>query len=273
MLKSGVLILTVFPFPNRSPRLPLDGAGLSGAGCGTGRGAGARITGDGAGTGTAWTTGMGRGAGTTTGTRTRPMVRLPEDCCPLLPLPATTELTVWETSGAIWETTWLTTSLEEERLEDDWVLEVVELEEAEAGRLEDPEMAELTVWLTRGWIWLTTLFTISEVREEEDCWLLLLEDPEEKLEPEPKLEDPELDPKLEDPELEPKLEDPELDPKDDPEEEPKLDPEEEPKLEDDPAENDDPDEDELEEEAGLSLMVTKFGFTSLVSVYPMAPAV
>lgn len=152
------------------------------------------------------------------------------------------------------------------------MLEVVELEE-EAGRLEDPEMAELTVWLTRGWIWLTTLFTISEVREEEDCWLLLLEDPEEKLEPEPKLEDPELDPKLEDPELEPKLEDPELDPKDDPEEEPKLDPEEEPKLEDDPAENDDPDEDELEEEAGLSLMVTKLGFTSLVSVYPMAPAV
>jgi len=102
------------------------------------------------------------------------------------------------------------------------------------------------------------LFTISEVREDEDCWLLL-EDPEEK---------PELDPKFEDPELDPKLEDPELDPKDDPEEEPKLDPEDEPKLDDDPAENDDPDE-----EAGLSLMVTKLGWTSLVSVYPMAPAV
>ena len=124
MLKSGVLILTVFPFPNRSPRLPLDGAGRSGAGCGTGLGAGARITGDGAGTGTAWTTGIGRTVGTTTGTRTRPTVRLPEDCPELLrPLPATTELTVWETSGAICETTWLTTSLEEERLEDDWVLE------------------------------------------------------------------------------------------------------------------------------------------------------
>jgi len=251
MLKSGVLILTVFPFPNRSPRLPLVGAGLRGAGWGTGRGAGARMTGDGAGTGTAWMTGTGRGAGT----RTRPIIRLPpEDCCPeLLPVvrpPATTELTVWETRGAIWETTWLTTSLEEERLEEDWVLDTVEVEVEVGRRLEDPEMAELTVWLTRGWIWLTTLFTMSEVREEEDCWLLLLEEPEEKLEPE-------LDPKLEDPELDPN-DDPDEEPKLDPDEAPKPDPEEAPKL-DDPEEKDDPDEEELEDEAGLSLIVTKFG--------------
>jgi len=38
------------------------------------------------------------------------------------------------------------TSLEDERLEDDWVLETVELVEDEVGRrLEDPEIAELTV--------------------------------------------------------------------------------------------------------------------------------
>lgn len=40
----------------------------------------------------------------------------------------------------------MTTSLEDERLEDDWVLETVELVEDEVGRrLEDPEIAELTV--------------------------------------------------------------------------------------------------------------------------------
>ena len=71
MLKSGVLILTMLPPPNRSPRLLLAGAGL---GAGTTRGAGATTAGTGLGAGATMT---GEGAGTTTrgtaGTRTRPI--------------------------------------------------------------------------------------------------------------------------------------------------------------------------------------------------------
>ena len=95
-------------------------------------------------------------------------------------------------------------------------------------------MAPCTVWLIRGWIWLTTLDTMSEVRdeeeEEEDCWLLPLENPE----------------------LEPKLED-------EPEEPVK---EEEEKPDEAPAE----DEDTAAADCGLSLIWTKLGLTSLVSV-------
>ena len=98
-------------------------------------------------------------------------------------------------------------------------------------------MAPCTVWLTRGWIWLTTLDTMSEEREEEeeeeeDCWLLPLENPE----------------------LEPKLEE-ELRPEDPVKEE-------EEKPDEDPAE----DEDTAAADCGLSLIWTKLGLTSLVSV-------
>jgi len=113
---------------------PEEGAGL-GAGLGAGAGAatemilgaGARMTGEGA------------------GTRTRPITRRPE-LEAWRPEP-TTELTVWETRGWMAETTWLTTSSLE--LEEEEVVVVV------AGlRLleEDPEMAEPTAELTRGWI-------------------------------------------------------------------------------------------------------------------------
>ena len=118
----------------------------------------------------------------------------------------------------------------DEKDEDDCVLELDRDEDEEDGLLLEPEMALLTVWLTRGWIWLTTLDTMSEVREEEDCWLLL-RDPEEKLEPDddpnPVLEpdddpNPELDPEeKDDPDDEPN---PELAPdeKDDPLDDPEL---------------------------------------------------
>jgi len=100
MLKSGVLILTLkLPSPNRLPMSALlDGALGAGAGAGGSGalGAGATMTGVGAGT--------TRG---TAGTRTRPITRPPElDWRPVLapalaPLPETTELTVWDTSGVI----------------------------------------------------------------------------------------------------------------------------------------------------------------------------
>ena len=137
MLNSGVLILTLkLPSPKRSPMFPEEGAGL-GAGLGAGAGAatemilgaGARMTGEGA------------------GTRTRPITRRPElEAWRPLPEP-TTELTVWETRGWMAETTWLTTSslaLEEEEV----VVVVAGLRLLE----EDPEMAEPTAELTRGWI-------------------------------------------------------------------------------------------------------------------------
>ena len=98
MLKSGVLILTLkLPSPNRLPiSALLDGAlGAGGGGSGA-LGAGATMTGVGAGT--------TRG---TAGTRTRPITRPPEldwreVLAPALaPLPETTELTVWDTSGVI----------------------------------------------------------------------------------------------------------------------------------------------------------------------------
>jgi hypothetical protein len=155
----------------------------------------------------------------------------------------------------------LTTSLEpdwEEVEEDrlDWVFDRLELE-LEAGLREAPDTAVLTVWLTRGLIWLTMLDTMSDwLREEEDCWLEPLLEPEEN---------PELEPKPL--ELEPKLdEDPE--PKLDEELEPKLDDPEE-KLEPDPEENPEPDDEadeELKDDWGLSLIWTKFSWTSLVSV-------
>ena len=97
------------------------------------RGAGARMTGEGAGTATL-------GAGT----RTRPITRRPEEA-DWRPEPEepTTELTVWETRGLMADTTWLTTSLLELELEG------VEVDAVVAGlaglRLEDPEIAELTV--------------------------------------------------------------------------------------------------------------------------------
>merc|ERR1719362_1569149 len=121
---------------------------------------------------------MMRGEGA--GTRTRPMTRRPE-LAAWRPAPEpTTELTVWERRGWMAETTWLTTSSLE--LEEEVVVVVV------AGlRLleEDPEMAEPTAELTRGWIWETTEDTMESEFREEDCWLLELD---------PKLEDPELDP-------------------------------------------------------------------------------
>ena len=100
------------------------------------RGAGARMTGEGAGTATL-------GAGT----RTRPITRRPEEA-DWRPEPEepTTELTVWETRGLMADTTWLTTSLLELELEE---VEEVEVDAVVAGlaglRLEDPEIAELTV--------------------------------------------------------------------------------------------------------------------------------
>ena len=159
----------------------------------------------------------------------------------LEPDPATTELTVWETRGAIWETTWLTTSSLLDTEPEVWAEELLEVE-AESWAAWDTAgrllllMAPCTVWLTRGWIWLTTLDTMSEVREEEeeeeeDCWLLPLENPE----------------------LEPKLED-ELRP-----EEPVK--EEEEKPDEEPAEDED-----TAADCGLSLIWTKLGLTSLVSV-------
>jgi len=98
MLKSGVLILTLkLPSPNRLPiSALLDGALGAGGGGRDALGAGATMTGVGAGT--------TRG---TAGTRTRPITRPPElDWRPVLapalaPLPETTELTVWDTSGVI----------------------------------------------------------------------------------------------------------------------------------------------------------------------------
>merc|ERR1719362_1850714 len=138
---------------------------------------------------------MMRGEGA--GTRTRPMTRRPE-LAAWRPAPEpTTELTVWERRGWMAETTWLTTSsleLEDEEEEEEVVVAGLRLLE------EDPEMAEPTAELTRGWIWETTEDTMESEFREEDCWLL------------------ELDPKLEDPELEdpnPELEDPE---KEDPDE-------------------------------------------------------
>lgn len=158
-----------------------------------------------------------------------------------MPLPATTELTVWETRGAIWDTTWLTTSLELDWEEEDWLLDRLELlllepEELVDGLREAPETAELTVWLTRGLIWLTTLDTMSDWDRED--WPLErdpLPEPEEKLEPKPdELEDPKPEeaPKLEE-ELDPKLEDPELKLDPDPEENPEEDPDDEEELMDD----------------------------------------
>ena len=200
------------------------------------------MTGDRAGTGAGAGTRRGRGAAT----RTRPMARpwLAEAASRCLePDPATTELTVWETRGAIWETTWLTTSSLLDTEPEVWAEELLEVE-AESWAAWDTAgrllllMAPCTVWLTRGWIWLTTLDTMSEVREEEeeeeeeDCWLLPLENPE----------------------LEPKLED-ELRP-----EEPVKEEEENPDEE--PAE----DEDTAAADCGLSLIWTKLGLTSLVSV-------
>ena len=113
---------------------PEEGAGLgaglrAGAGAATEMilGAGARMTGEGA------------------GTRTRPITRRPElEAWRPAPDP-TTELTVWETRGWMAETTWLTTlSLELEEV----VVVVAGLRLLE----EDPEMAEPTAELTRGWI-------------------------------------------------------------------------------------------------------------------------
>merc|ERR1719264_1197691 len=178
---------------------------------------------------------MMRGEGA--GTRTRPMTRRPE-LAAWRPAPEpTTELTVWERRGWMAETTWLTTSSLE--LEEEVVVVVV------AGlRLleEDPEMAEPTAELTRGWIWETTEDTMESEFREEDCWLLeldpKLEDPNAELEPNPELEDP--NPELEEPN--PELEEPE---KEDP--------------------------DELADPEPLiplffSLIWTKFSLTSLVSV-------
>ena len=176
------------------------------------------------------------------------------------------------------ETTWLTTS----SLELEEVVVVVEVVAGLRLPEEDPEMAEPTAELTRGWIWETTEDTMeseSRLEEEEDCWLLELE---------PKVEDPVLDPnpELAESEKEPKLEDPVFDPN--PElEEPKPELEPNPELEDPNPELeeelnpelDDPnpaleeprkaDPDELAEPEflfGLSLIWTKFSLTSRVSV-------
>lgn len=131
----------------------------------------------------------------------------------------------------------------EEREEDDKELEfeLEREEEEEDGLLLAPEMAELTVWLTSGWICPTMLETISELDKVEEDWPELLREPELENPEEPKFE-LELDPKFDEPEEDPKFDEPE----------------EDPKFEEDPDENDDPEEDPdellLNDDCGFSLI-------------------
>jgi len=167
------------------------------------------------------------------------------------------------------ETTWLTTSLLELEEEEEEVVVDAGLRLLE----EDPEMAEPTAELTRGWIWETTEDTMESEFRLDDCWLLELEpkfeDPE--LDPNPELAESEKEPKLEDPELEPN---PELDEPNPELEEPNPELEPKPELEDPNPELEEPekaDPDELAELEPLflfffSLIWTKFSLTSLVSV-------
>ena len=193
--------------------------------------------------------------------------------------PETAEDTVWEMRGCTWETT---AEMMSSELKDDPVLEVVAwvdcpelpaLKVEDAALLtawllenllaEDPDTAEETVWEMRGWTWDTTAEMMSLVLKEDPVllwadWPEETEDPElnddppvEEVAPLLKLEDPEDPPlKLEDPEDPPlKLEDPE---------DPPL------KLAD-PAEED--------EEVCFSTIWTNPSLTSLVSEYPIGPAV